>query len=88
MSETPSAETVTMTHQQIEQLVNELRIAIQGRTCCPEHAGEVLLMVMAGFALDDAGDNRNKAAAAIRRAAKDLANKIETGQFAILRTQQ
>lgn len=81
-----TAETkVTMTGAEIEQLANELRVVIQHRTCCPEHAGELLLMMMAGFALDDARQDRFKAAATMRRAVKGLANQIEQGKYTLVR---
>lgn len=85
MTEAPTSDrVVTMTGEQIELLANELRVTIQQRTCCPEHASELLLMMMAGFALDDAGQNRHKAAAALRRAAKQLASQIETGKYTVV----
>lgn len=78
----------TMTSAQIEQLANELRVLLQQRTCCPKHASELLLMMMAGFAMDDANDDRHKAASMIRREAKALASQIEAGRYNVLRVKQ
>lgn len=77
-----------MTAQQIEVLANELRVLIQKRTCCPQHAGDVLLQVMAGFFLDSASHDRHQAAAAVRRAAKAVAEDIAVGRYAVIRSAQ
>lgn len=77
-----------MTTSEIEQVANELRVAIQQRTCCPRHAAELLLMMMAGFAMDDANDDRRKAASMIRREAKALASQIEAGRYNVVRVKQ
>lgn len=77
-----------MTPEAIEILANELRLLIQQRTCCPQHAGDVLLQVMAGFCLDSASSDRHKAASAVRRAVKALANDIELGRYTVIRSTQ
>ena len=76
----------TMTHEEVELLAHELRLLIQRRTCCAEHAGDVLLHVMAGFCLDDAQDNPKLAAMTLTKAAAKLAKDIRAGQFIALRT--
>jgi hypothetical protein len=78
----------TMSPAQVEQVANELRVLLRERTCCPEHAGQVLLHVMAGFCLDDADDDRHRAATKLRRAAKVLADDIAAGRFLVMRTRQ
>lgn len=76
-----------MTQERIIALSNEIRAEITKRTCCPLHAGEVLLMVMAGFALDDAGDDHLKAARTVERGARELVKLLRSGQFQVLRLQ-
>lgn len=75
----------TMTDNEVERLANELRAEITKRTCCPLHAGEVLLLVMAGFALDDAGDDHLKAARTMERGARELVKLLRSGNLQVLR---
>lgn len=77
-----------MTQHEIEDVANELRVMLQQRTCCPVHAGDVLLVIMAGFALDDTRGNLVKAAASIRRAAQGLARQLESGRYSVARVRQ
>jgi hypothetical protein len=77
----------TMTESEIEALSNEVRRLLQQRTCCPHHAGDVLLCVMASFALDDAGDDIERAARTVQRSAKNLSKHIRKGAFKLLRAQ-
>jgi hypothetical protein len=85
---TQSQEQSAMTPQDVEVLAHNLRLYIQSETCCPHHAGEVLLRVLAGFALDDAEDDKHEAAATLVKGVKQCANKIRSGEFSMLRTQQ
>lgn len=78
---------MSMTQNDVERVAHEMRLRIQASTCCPQHAGDVLLHVMAGFALDDASDNAHAAAATIMRGAKQIAGKVRAGQFKVLRAQ-
>ncbi|HEY0684683.1 MAG TPA: hypothetical protein VGD45_20270 [Steroidobacter sp.] len=75
-----------MTPADIERVAHEVRLQIQQSTCCPLHAGEVLMHVLAGFALDDANDNPHQAAATIMRGAKEYAQRVRTGRFVVMRS--
>lgn len=77
----------TMTPADVERVAHAIRLEIQQRTCCPSHAGDVLLLVLAGFALDDANDNGIQAAATIMCGAKQVAGKVRSGRFKVLRAQ-
>lgn len=77
----------TMTPAEVERVAHEVRLVIQQRTCCPLHAGEVLMHVLAGFALDDASDNSHEAAATIMRGAREYAGRVRAGKFRVLRRQ-
>lgn len=77
-----------MSQAAIETIANEIRAVIQERTCCAAHAGEMLMFVMAGFALDDAEDDRAAAGVMIRREADALAKRIEGGTYTMVRGRQ
>lgn len=76
-----------MTHDDIERVANELRQCLQDRTCCPWHAIQVCMTVLAGFALDDAENDLSKAASNIRAVLRSFAAEIERGRFAMVRRQ-
>lgn len=69
-----------------ERVAHEVRLLAQERTCCPHHAGETLMLVLAGFALDDTDDDPHQAAAKILREAKRFAHAVRTGQFRMNRS--
>lgn len=75
-----------MSPADVERVAHEIRLQIQRTTCCPLHAGEVLMRVLAGFALDDANDNPHKAAAAIMKGAKQYAQLVRTGGLVVMRS--
>lgn len=75
-----------MTPADVERVAHEVRLLIQQSTCCPLHAGQVLMHVLAGFALDDANDNPHKAAATIMKGAKQYAQLVRTGGFVVMRS--
>jgi len=77
-----------MTPADVERVAHGVRLQIQQATCCPRHATDVLLLVLAGFALDDAGDNAHQAAATLVKASKQLASRVRSGQLKVLRQQQ
>jgi hypothetical protein len=66
-------------------MANKLRVQLQSETCCPYHAFQTLLLVMGGFAMDDAGDNGHEAAANVIKASKQLAKRIRTGGVTLTR---
>jgi len=74
-----------MTSDEVDALSNELRAQIQERTCCPAHAGDVLLQIMASFVLDGAQDDNQKAAREVERVAKNLAKRIRAGKYVVTR---
>lgn len=76
----------TMSPADVERVAHEVRLLIQQSTCCPLHAGDVLMHVLAGFALDDANDNPHKAAATIMKGAKQCAQRVRTGRFVVMRS--
>jgi len=84
----PADERATMSEAEMEQLANELRLVLQDRTCCPGHASSVCFRMLAAFALDDANDNRTKAAATLTRTAQQLAKEIRRGTYYVLRSKQ
>lgn len=73
----------TLTPGEVQALANELRITLQQRTCCPRHAADVCLHILAGFALDDADQNTAVAARGLTNAAAGLASKIRRGAFVL-----
>lgn len=77
-----------MTSADVDRVAHEIRLQIQAKTCCPHHAGAVLMRVLAGFALDDAGDDKIAAAATILQAATDVARRVRLGEVAMLRSKQ
>jgi hypothetical protein len=77
--------TEQLTQEQIELLANEMRQILQARTCCPLHAGEVLMRVMVAFVLDDAHDDPARAARALERATARLAKRVRRGDFVVVR---
>ena len=74
-----------MTLAEMESLAHELRVLVTERTCCPAHASDVLLWVLAGFALDSAEDCPSGAAEQLLAGAKQVAHQLITGQFKIVR---
>lgn len=78
----------TMSAADIELLANELRLTIQASSCCPLHASEVLMHVMASFVLDSHGDSATRAAAEFTRAAQVFASRIRRGDYFVVRAKQ
>lgn len=74
-----------MTPNEIDLAAHQMRTWLQEHTCCPSHAADVLLLVLAGFTLDDADDNVHEAAATLKRVSRDLAERIRKGEIAMAR---
>lgn len=74
-----------MTSEEISVEVNRIRVDMQASTCCPHHAADVCMRVLMSFALDDTDDNPHQAAATLVRAAKEMAQQIRSGRFAVQR---
>lgn len=69
-----------------ELLVNEVRVLLQHRTCCPDHAMAVLGLVAVGFAFDQTDYAQPRQAAnGIRKAFEKLARRVERGDFKMIR---
>ena len=74
-----------MAVDEITSLAHELRSLIQTRTCCPAHAGVVLMLVCAGFALDDADYDNHLAAKRFSESAKSLTSDLKAGRIKMAR---
>jgi hypothetical protein len=74
-----------MTPAQLEHLANAVRVSLQNRTCCPKHATDVLLHILASFALDSGQNDPQKAARIFERAASNLTKRIRRGEFTLVR---
>lgn len=74
-----------MTDAEMMQLANDVRRLLQQQTCCPLHAGEIILHVIAGFVLDDTKDDREKAAAMLTRIANIVALDLRAGRYVVIR---
>lgn len=81
-------ERATLSEAEMELLANEFRLLLQQRSCCPGHASSICLRMLAAFSLDDAKDNRTKAAATLTRAAQQLAQQIRRGNYFVVRSKQ
>lgn len=75
------------TREESEALANEMRVLLQGRTCCASTAAGVALTAFAGFCLDYNNHNGHQAAAALMKASREMAARMRRGDFKLVRHQ-
>lgn len=83
---TPPATRVHINSASATEIANGIRMSLRQHICCPAHAMEVALVLLAGLALD-IGKQPSKAARLIERHASAIARSVKHEKITMAKTQ-
>lgn len=75
-----------MSTQEVFTLANEIRIELQMRACCPEHAAEVAAVLLTTFLMDSTNADGKAAAKLLEQTSKRIRKQLIAGKINLVKT--